>query len=255
MQYFIFFSSNILLQPSSAGIYSIPEYDVLPKEIDSVIENKMEFDFNEDNCVAVKLRTLPQLNNLEIFDLRKSFDILSTIDYKKASKASEMLYWSSNLNYCSRCGGAMKQSTIISKKCVECGNEVWPVVQPAIIVLIHKEDEILLVKAKNFKGDYFGLVAGYLETGENAEECVIREVKEETGLIVQNIRYFGTQVWPYPMGLMIGFHADYKAGNIHLQNTELKMGGWFKKDNLPAIPGEVSMARQLIDSWLNDKSK
>ena len=92
-----------------------------------------------------------------------------------------------------------------------------------------------LVHARNFKTDFYGLVAGFVETGETLEEAVHREVKEETGIKIKNIRYFGSQPWPYPCGLMVGFNADYDGGDIHLQQSELSKGAWFTKDNLPTF--------------------
>ena len=121
----------------------------------------------------------------------------------------------------------------------------------AVIVLIHKGDEVLLVRARNFRTDFYGLVAGFVETGETLEEAVAREAKEETGVTISNIRYFGSQPWPYPCGLMVGFHADYVSGEIHLQRSEIAKGGWFGRNNLPTIPEKLSIARMLIDDWLS----
>ena len=108
-----------------------------------------------------------------------------------------------------------------------------------------------MVHARNFKGDYYGLVAGFVETGETLEECVEREVMEETGLRIRNIRYFASQAWPYPFGLMVGFTAEYESGTIKLQDSELSAGDFFHKDHLPNIPGKVSLARKLIDHWIS----
>lgn len=144
----------------------------------------------------------------------------------------------------------MRLHTNISKICTKCGNEVWPLLSTAIIVLIHRGDDVLLVHANNFKGHFYGLVAGFVETGENLEQAVRREVMEETGLEIKNLRYFGSQSWPYPCGLMVGFHADYARGEIKLQRSELETGGWFNKNKLPEIPEKLSIARKLIDDWL-----
>ena len=113
---------------------------------------------------------------------------------------------------------------------------------------------MLLVHARNFKRDFFGLVAGFVETGETLEEAVEREVMEETGIRIRNIRYFASQPWPYPCGLMVGFFADYESGDIHLQRSELSKGGWYRYDALPPIPEKLSIARRLIDHWTDMKN-
>ncbi len=127
---------------------------------------------------------------------------------------------------------------------------------PAIIVRIHRigsdgEDQILLVHARNFRrSEMYGLVAGFVETGETLEECVKREVYEETHLHIQNIRYFASQPWPFPCGIMIGFTADYAGGEVQVQEEELSRAAWFTRDHLPKIPDKLSIARRLIDDWL-----
>ena len=108
----------------------------------------------------------------------------------------------------------------------------------------------MLVHARNFRGTFYGLVAGFLEPGETLEQCVEREVREETGLKICNIRYFDSQPWPYPSGLMVGFTADYAGGNIKLQDEELSAGAFYHRDHLPELPQKLSIARRLIDHWL-----
>lgn len=195
--------------------------------------------------------------------LRQSFDILNAEDYQLAGKCAELLYFDSNSKFCGCCGAPMKWSSDISKKCTCCGKELWPQLQTAVIVRItrsscsvsntessHDNEEILLVHARNFRGKYYGLVAGFVETGETLEEAVVREVHEEVGVNIDNIRYFGSQPWPYPCGLMVGFTARYSGGDLQLQKTELAGGGWFTRNNLPEVPGQVSIAGQLIRDWL-----
>ena len=130
---------------------------------------------------------------------------------------------------------------------------MFPSVSPAILVLIRKDNELLLVRARNFKGTFYGLVAGFLETGETLEQCVKREVLEETGLSIKNITYFGNETWPYPSQLMVGFIADYEAGEIALQEEELCAAGFFSRENLPELPRKLSLARRMIDWWINQK--
>lgn len=188
-------------------------------------------------------------------DLRSSFYKLPPHIYLKAGKCRELLYWHEHTRFCGRCGGETTFFTDISKKCVRCGYELWPQLATAIIVLVHKGDEVLLVRARNFKKNFYGLVAGFVETGETLEQAVHREVMEETGLKISNVRYFGSQPWPYPCGLMVGFFAEYVDGDIKLQEEEIVRGGWFHRNALPAIPEKLSIARRLIDAWLCDFSE
>ena len=132
--------------------------------------------------------------------------------------------------------------------------EVWPQLATAVHRSCTPRRRVLLVHARNFKTDFYGLVAGFVETGETLEEAVHREVEEETGIKIKNIRYFGSQPWPYPCGLMVGFNADYDGGDIHLQQSELSKGAWFTKDNLPTIPEPLSIARMILDDWINKTS-
>ena len=187
---------------------------------------------------------------VQMVGLRKTHAILNPEDYQLAGKGAELLYWDQNTRFCGVCGGTNNWMTDISKKCTECGKEWWPSAATAIIVRIQRNDSILLVRARNFRGNHYGLVAGFLETGESLEQCVKREVQEEVGIKITNIKYFGSQPWPYPFGLMVGFTADYDGGELNLQKEELCEGGWFTRNNMPEIPDKASIARLLIDDWL-----
>ena len=181
-----------------------------------------------------------------------SYDHIDRYSYDQAGKAYEIVYWDQHSRFCPVCGTPTELKGPIMKKCPRCGNEMFPAVSPAVLVLIRKGEEILLVHARNFRGTFHGLVAGFLETGETLEQCVEREVREETGLTIRNITYFGNQPWPYPSNLMIGFIADYVSGEIKLQDEELSSGSFFSKDNLPEIPRKLSLARKMIDWWLGN---
>ena len=199
------------------------------------------------DCIAVKLEYPVSKDGYKMMGLRETFDVLDSECYALAGKARELLYWNDNSQFCGMCGCPMKFHTNISKRCTNCGKEVWPALATAIIVAITRGEEILLVQSKNFRGDYMGLVAGFVETGESLEEAVKRETLEETGISIKNIQYAGSQAWPYPSGLMIGYTAEYESGNLQIQRSELNKGAWYNLRNLPAIPGKVSLARQLID--------
>ena len=246
MRYFVFCQSDLVLEKTNNG-YQIPtELPVEMKPWSTVM--------NVDGDKACRIEQ-PLLGNerYEMCGLRQSYYKLSHEDYLKAGKCHELLYWDQNTKFCGVCGGPMRFDTDISKKCEHCGKEVWPQLATAVIVLVRKDKEVLLVHAKNFRTDFYGLVAGFVETGETLEEAVHREVMEENGLHIKNLKYFASQPWPYPCGLMVGFIADYDGGKIHLQRSELSKGSWFDKDHLPQIPEKLSIARQLIDHWLEEQ--
>lgn len=204
-------------------------------------------------AAASKTGNLTKASDHEWLGLRASFDVLSSEAYRMAGKAYELVHWDDTTQFCSKCGSPLESHTDISKICPDCRKEYWPVLSVAVIVAVTRNQgkELLMVQSRNFKGDYYGLVAGFVETGETPEECLCREVMEETGYRVKNIRYFASQPWPYPSNLMLGFTAEWDGGEFCLQTSELRKGGWFTRENLPQIPGKVSLARRLIDHWLN----
>ena len=225
--YFAYCQGDILL--TSEG--EIPFGDSAPVEFQPW-EHVTDIVQGERQCHIYRLDN-PVTNrpDLQMVGLRKTFDILPSDLYQLAGKCAELVYWDQNSKYCGCCGAPMKWHTEISKHCTECGKEIWPQLQTAIIVRVTRGDEVLMVHAHNFR----------------------REVWEETHLKVKNVRYFASQPWPYPAGLMVGFTADYDGGELKLQRSELGGGGWFRRDNLPEMPNRSSLARQLIDDWLINK--
>lgn len=246
-RYYIFHNGQLLLCGNEAQ--DVPE--MLPEWL--VCDGVRLFEEADGGACYMACSSQDELpTGYQWMDLRESFHVLPERAYRQAGKASELLYFGRQHQYCGICGAPMEWASVISKRCTQCGEELWPKLSTAIIVLVRKGEEALLVKAKNFRRNYYGLVAGFVETGETLEECVAREVMEETGLRVTNIRYFGSQPWPYPMGLMIGFQADYVEGDIALRDGELRDAAFFRRDNIPPIPGKMSMARMLIDDWLRE---
>ena len=249
--YFVFCKDELLLQPEADGTLTVPCQEEPPTEV-KPWTHIMDITPMTDGTPVVTYRLDTPSANLTSIPLRQSYYKLPRELYLKAGKCQELLYWDQNTRFCGVCGGTMRMDTDISKKCTECGKEIWPQLATAVIVLIHRGDDVLLVRAKNFRTDHYGLVAGFVETGETLEEAVAREAMEETGVTITNIRYFASQPWPYPCGLMVGFHADYVSGEIHLQQSEIAKGGWFRRDNLPVIPEKLSIARMLLDDWLEN---
>jgi len=254
--WFVFCKGDLLLEKTTDGQYTIPYQEEAPIALKEWTNVHTITPFGDDD---VRTYTIdgPVTDNprYEMCGLRATYNKLPHELYQIAGKCQEILYWDANTRFCGVCGGPMKMHTEISKRCTHCGKEIWPLLATAIIVLIRREDKVLLVHARNFRGKFFGLVAGFVETGETLEEAVVREVHEEVGIKIKNIRYFASQPWPYPCGLMVGFTADYVSGELHLQRSELDDAGWFDRDHLPPVPDKMSIARQLIDSWLEESSK
>ena len=254
--WFVFCKGDLLLEKTTDGQYTIPYQEEAPTPLKEWTNVHTITPFGDDD---VRTYTIdgPVTDNprYEMCGLRATYNKLPHELYQIAGKCQEILYWDANTRFCGVCGGPMKMHTEISKRCTHCGKEIWPLLATAIIVLIRREDKVLLVHARNFRGKFFGLVAGFVETGETLKEAVVREVHEEVGIKIKNIRYFASQPWPYPCGLMVGFTADYVSGDLHLQRSELDDAGWFDRDHLPPVPDKMSIARQLIDSWLEESSK
>ncbi|MGI9275364.1 MAG: NAD(+) diphosphatase [Endozoicomonas sp.] len=158
-----------------------------------------------------------------------------------------------NHRFCGRCGNeSAPRAGEWAMVCPGCNTPSYPRISPCIIVLVHRGDELLLVQHHRHggKSSLNTVIAGFIEPGESAEEAVHREVMEETGLKVRNVRYCMSQSWPFPHSLMLGFHAEYAGGELILEEKELCAGGWYSKDSLPAIPPGFTISRQLIDKYI-----
>ena len=192
-------------------------------------------------------------DDAEWIGLRESWSRLGDRKWQQAARAQELDNFHRAHRFCGWCGGHMAEATEISLKCEACGREIWPQLSPAMVVLVTRNngEEALLVHAANFRHpDVHALVAGFVETGETLEQCVAREVLEETSLEVSSIRYVGSQSWPFPGQMMVGFVAEYKGGEIRLSDGELTSAGWFTRDSHPPLPSQPSLSRRIIDLWL-----
>ena len=164
--------------------------------------------------------------------------------------ARQVLHWELQSGFCSRCASRMERiAGSWGKRCPGCGTEHYPHIHPCMIVLVRRGDEFLLVRKPEWAPGRYGLVAGFLDFGEALEECVVREVQEETGISVANVRYVGSQNWPFPSQLMAGFIADYAGGDIVVQQDELEDARWFKREEFPVLPPRRSIARWIIDTF------
>jgi NAD+ diphosphatase len=168
-----------------------------------------------------------------------------------AGLAHQMLHWERQSRFCSFCATALLPIPgTWGKRCPGCSNEHYPHIHPCIIVLVRRGDEFLLVRNAQWPADRFSLVAGFLDLGESLEECVQREVLEEAGIGVSNIRYVGSQNWPFPSQQMIGFLADYASGEVRPDGVEVVDARWFTMDTMPQYPGSMrSISRWILRNY------
>jgi NAD+ diphosphatase len=184
--------------------------------------------------------------------LANNADIASN---KILCRAKQLLSWHNRSLFCGICGTQTHLSTQeTAKMCPHCAAIIYPYTSPAIIVLIQRDNEVLLGRSPHFPPGMYSALAGFVDPGESCEEAVVREVQEEVGIQVQNVRYFGSQSWPFPNSFMIGFYADYADGEICVNQHELEDAKWFHPHDLPLIPPPYSIARQMIDHMLNTHS-
>lgn len=167
-----------------------------------------------------------------------------------AGLAKQILHWERQSLHCPRCGSELERlAASWGKRCKSCNSEHFPHIHPCAIILVKRGKELLLTRKAEWAPGRYGLVAGFLDFGESLEECAIREVREETGIEICNVRYVGSQNWPFPAQLMAGFVADYAGGEIAVDTAELEDARWFPIDLLPPLPPSRSIARWIIDNF------
>lgn len=206
--------------------------------------------FGEWDGLPVRVVTVAQggavLEPLQAVPLVELADDLMTL----AGLGRQILHWERMSRSCSRCGAAMARiDRTWGKMCLGCGHNHFPHIHPCIIVLVKRGEELLLGRKPEWPEGRYSLVAGFVDFGESLEECVEREVLEETGVRVRNIRYVGSQSWPFPTQLMVGFVAEYASGEVVVDRLELEDARWFGRDAMPLLPPSRSIARWILDHF------
>ena len=213
--------------------------------------------FDEKNLYAVEI-SLEALKNDREFYFLPVRTVLGKLDpksrlFKLICRAKQLLHWHKVSRFCGECGGINQLSEIETAKiCQQCQKVTYPYYHLAILVLIEREDEILLARSPHFAKGLYAPLAGFISPAESAEEAVAREVYEEVGLEIKDIRYFANQSWPFPNSFMIGYFAKYASGKICVDTNELEDARWFGVTRLPTVmPSKASISRQLIEHFLN----
>ncbi len=188
--------------------------------------------------------------------LRELYPMLGDEYFALAGRALQLSNWSSSWIYCPTCGKELEDSkTERAKICQTCSKPYYPVISPAVIVAVSKGNKLLLARNNNFPNrKRYSILAGFVEPGESLEETVAREIEEEVSIQVKNIRYFGSQSWPFPHSLMLGFTAEYESGDIRVDGVEIGDAGWYCASDFPEIPPYGSISRVLIDDFVKRNS-
>jgi NAD+ diphosphatase len=253
------FSRYKLLIASPDSRPSIPLFPDLKSSGISSLEEIYLGTLEGKPCYAAAVADMDKIEpppDTAFMDLRQLYGKVDQDLLYLSFRAIHLLDWSQKTRFCKKCGVELTiQETERAKKCPGCGLQSFPRISPAVIVLVERDNTCLLARSPRFQDAFYSVLAGFAEPGETLEETVVREVLEETGIAVKEIRYFGSQPWPFPDSLMIGFTARYAGGEIEADGTEILEAGWFPYDQLPKIPGRISIAGRLIDWFVNKHQK
>lgn len=183
--------------------------------------------------------------------LRSLHALVPDTDWTLAGRAVQIVEWARTHRFCGRCGKPTEQARgERAMRCSSCGLLSFPRLSPAVIMVVHREHEVLLAHGRAFPTPIYSALAGFVEPGESLEDAVRREVREEVGVEVGDLRYYGSQPWPFPNSLMLGFYAEWAGGDIVIDPNEIVDAQWFHIDDLPPFPGSMSIASQLINGFI-----
>ncbi|MDR3597456.1 NAD(+) diphosphatase [Clostridium sp.] len=249
--FFTFFKGNILVRKEENTI-NIPVLDEI-KELN--IQYESEFflgEVREQACFGIEAFlefSLPE--NYELMPLYEFGALVDEEFFLAAGRANQILNWDKTHKFCGKCGSKTEnKEDELAKVCPNCNHVMYPVICPAIIVAVTKGDKILLAHNRGFKDNRYSLIAGFVEAGEDLLSTVKREVFEEVGIKIKNIKFHMSSPWSFPNSLMIGFFAEYESGEIKVDGNEIVQADWFTKDNFPNIPQKFTLARKIIDEFI-----
>jgi NAD+ diphosphatase len=248
---FAFIGAELLIVRGPDDVPQIPLWDQMRHWGVTAVRWQYLGLLNGDPCWSAELMRDQEIpSGAGLTGLRALYDQLSEAEYAIAGRAAQIVAWERDHQFCGRCGTPTEPVPgERARRCPVCELHAYPRLSPAVITLIERGDTILLARGHAFQPGRFGIIAGFVEPGETLEEAVRREVREEVGFELDRVEYFGSQPWPFPHGIMIGFRANHLDGEITIDDGELAEAGWYGIDELPNIPGKLSIARQLIDDW------
>lgn len=252
--YFIFSDNHVLVEEISENQVSIPCLNE-PSAAQMMLSGVCYFGrYNRIDCYCARIQPDNPPSGYKLLNLRALYGKVDIDFWTISGYARQIHDWNLNFQFCGRCGQkTQSEKTEHVRVCQSCRLTSYPRISPAIITAVVKDNKILLARGVNFPNkNMFSVLAGFVSPGESLEDCIRREIYEETGIKIKNIQYFKSQSWPFPDSLMIGFTAEYAGGSISIDTTEILEAGWFTKDNLPLVPGKQSLAGELIE-WFTGR--
>jgi NAD+ diphosphatase len=256
LAYWFIFKDNLLLVNENAGKVSIPLLPAITG-LGEVLRQQYLGLWEEKHCYSVELASATEAPpGMRWAGLRQLYGLLPDVFFSLAGEAIQIMDWDRTHQFCGRCGAAtVNVANEFSKKCPACGLTSYPRISPAVIVLIEHGNKVLLSRSPHFPKGMYSIQAGFVEPGENLEQAVKREILEEVGIHIKQVKYFGSQPWPFPNSLMIGFTARYAGGELTIDKVEIEEAAWYGIDELPEIPPPLSIARKLIDHFVKKQTK
>jgi len=250
--WFIYYEDKLLLHKENT-IQPIPELLNITELNLNIVSQQYLGEWQQKHCFCAEVKFIENLSDHYSFQpLRQAaLNILSQDLFHLAGRALQILQWDKNHQFCGHCGSPLKSSLVDrAKVCQQCHLSHYPRISPCMIVLIKRGKEILLARSPHFQPHVYSALAGFMEPGESIEETVHREVDEEVGIKIKNLQYRFSQPWPFSDSLMLGFTAEHLAGEIEIDGIEIEDAGWFTLENLPTLPSHISIARKLIELFI-----
>ncbi|MBO7653921.1 MAG: NAD(+) diphosphatase [Kiritimatiellae bacterium] len=244
--FFLFSSKGIWVRPENGG-----RSPLFP-----LADELVQWEPIPGTRYAVASREDAPTADADVVPLRNLYDLVPEPLFVWAGMARQLLYWRQMYHFCSFCGGPLVRHKVEhAMHCPACDQFFYPRINPVVITLVSRGRELLLTHKAQNAYPFWSLIAGFVEANETLEQAVVREIAEEVGIRVKNIRYVTSQAWPFPNNLMCGFMAEYESGEPHADGVELDDARWCDADHLPGLPSKVSIARRLIDRFLASVSE
>jgi len=249
--WWVFRESALLVQETESGA-ALPHIADVATLVMTPIHTQYLGTLGGDDCFVVEVdKATEPPDGMRFEGLRALYQRLPDDLFFLAGRAIQIIAWDRTHQFCGRCGTRTVYHKVDrATECPNCGLINYPRIAPAVIVAVERGDELLLARNANFPAAFFSVLAGFVEAGESLEETVRRELREEVSIEVKEITYFGSQSWPFPNSLMVGFTATYAGGEICVDPREVAEAAWFRHDTLPRVPPGLSIARKLIDAFI-----